>query len=66
MVISVFDEELAFNETQFIEFINSSISGTEKVRSRFPLIAFKRNKAFVLNSSIGIFKTCSSPEIKIN
>ena len=54
-----------FKEMQFIDCIKSSISGTENVLSRFSLIALRRNRALTLNCSIGIFKTCSSPEINM-
>lgn len=65
IVMSVLIEELAFKEIQFTDCINFSISGTENVVFLFSLIAFKRSKAFYLNSFIGIFNTSSSPEIKI-
>jgi hypothetical protein len=64
MVMSVFAEELALNEMQFMDFINASISGTEKVLSRFSLIDFNKKRAFSLNSKIGIFRTSSLPETK--
>jgi hypothetical protein len=48
-----------------MDFINASISGTEKVLSLFALIFSSKNFAFSLNSEIAIFKTSSPPEISI-